>query len=156
MPRLNTPGFPKNVRISWWNRKFGFIRSFFHSIYWALLGVHRRAKDSKVKRPWFQRSYNQVCGQCWAATWEDASEGKGKWSKEQPPGPSTGSSACKGLVVLQVCSQTSSSASSANLLKIMKLWEWDQQSILSSPTDDSDTPYNSITTNQVEVWGCLG
>lgn len=75
----------KNVRISWWNRRLGFIRSFFHNIYWALLGVHLRAKDSKVKRPWFQRSYNQVCGQCWAArcrgsTWEDASDGKGKWS----------------------------------------------------------------------------
>ena len=105
---LEHPRLSKNVRISWWNRKLGFIRSFFHNIYWALLGVHRRAKDSKVKRPWFQGSYNQVCGQCWAATWEDASEGKGKWSNGAAARAEHGEQRLqKGLVVLQVCSQLS-------------------------------------------------
>lgn len=134
----------KNVRISWWNRKLGFICSFFHNIHWALLSVHRRAKGSN-KRPWFQRNYNHVCGQCWTvlcrgSTWEDATDGRGSEVGERLLGPRRGNSTCKGLALLQACSQTSSSASSGNLLKILKLWERVQQSILSNPADDSDTP----------------
>lgn len=147
MPCLNTPGFPKMLgsadetgsRASFALSFTVFIEHCWVSI--AELRIQKRGHDSREITTRYVGSVGLSCAG--EALGRMPRRRRGSEAEERLLGPSTGEQHVQRLVVLQVCSQTSSSASSGNLLKILKLWERDQQSILSilsNPADDSDTP----------------